>query len=117
LHGTQKACAAAYIKTGEPLDAALHGLRSQHLRRPILAWIGGPSIHQHLSWLYLLGLALPEQLRQPRDVDGDASRLVCGQHLRLPRLGLNVRKFLPVGVPDDITVRRPVGAPWRRDAA
>jgi hypothetical protein len=29
-------------------------------------------------------LALPEQLRQPRDVDGDAPRLVCCQDLRLP---------------------------------
>ena len=35
----------------------------------------------------LRALALPEQLRQPCDVDGDAPRLVGGEHLGLPRLG------------------------------
>jgi hypothetical protein len=70
-------------------------------------------------WI-LAVLALPEQLRQR--VDGDPPRLVLRQHLRLPCLVIvlsrvYVRKLLPVGVPDDITVRRPVGAPGRREAA
>jgi hypothetical protein len=48
---------------------------------------------------------LPEQLRQPRNVDGDPSRLVLRQHLSLPSLsfvvaGVEVGKGLPVGVPD-----------------
>jgi hypothetical protein len=30
--------------------------------------------------------SLPEQLGQPRDVDGDAPRLVSGEHLGLPCL-------------------------------
>jgi hypothetical protein len=36
----------------------------------------------------LVAIRLPEQLRQPHDVDGDPSRLVLGEHLRLPGLGL-----------------------------
>jgi hypothetical protein len=36
---------------------------------------------------------LPERLRQPRDFDGDPSRLVLCQHLRPPRFG-----FAPSGV-------------------
>jgi hypothetical protein len=53
-------------------------------------------------WI-LVALALPEQLGQPRDVDGDAPRLVLRQHFRLQRLRLvlsraDVRKLLPVGV-------------------
>jgi hypothetical protein len=38
----------------------------------------------------VLAIGLPEQFRQPRDVDGDASHLVRGEHLRLPRLVLVV---------------------------
>jgi hypothetical protein len=54
-----------------------------------------------------LALALPEQLRQPRDVDGDAPPLVLGQHLGLQRFGfpfsgIDVRERLIVGVADDI---------------
>ena len=61
-----------------------------------------------------MGLALPEQLRQPRDVDGDPPRFVGGEHLRLPRLGLvvsriDVRDRLPVGVSHDVAARYPVG--------
>jgi hypothetical protein len=37
----------------------------------------------------LLRLALPEEFRQPRDVDGDAPRFVRRQHLRLP---LSIRR-------------------------
>jgi hypothetical protein len=53
---------------------------------------------------------LPERLRQPRDFDGDPSRLVLCQHLRPPRFGLapsgvNVWERLPVGVVNP--VRRP----------
>jgi hypothetical protein len=33
-------------------------------------------------------VALPQQLRQPRDVRRDAPRLVGRQHIGLPRLGL-----------------------------
>jgi hypothetical protein len=55
-----------------------------------------------------IGLGLPEELRQPRDVYGDPSRLVLRQYLRLPRLvlvvaGVDVRKGLPVGVAYDVT--------------
>src|SRR5580658_10286198 len=55
---------------------------------------------------------LPERLKQPRDFDGDPSRLVLRQHLRPPRFG-----FAPSGV--DVCERLPVGAvnPVRRPAA
>jgi hypothetical protein len=33
-------------------------------------------------------IRFPEQLRQPRDVDGDPSRLVGGEHFRLARRSL-----------------------------
>jgi hypothetical protein len=36
----------------------------------------------------LLAFAAPEHLRQPRDVAGDAPRLVCREYLRLPRFGI-----------------------------
>jgi hypothetical protein len=54
-----------------------------------------------------LALALAKQLRQPRDVDGDAPRLVLRQHLGLQRFGftvsgIDVRERLPVGIADDI---------------
>jgi hypothetical protein len=35
---------------------------------------------------------LPERLRQPRDFDGDPSRLVLRQHLRPPRFGFAPRE-------------------------
>jgi hypothetical protein len=46
-----------------------------------------------------------------RDVDGDTSRLVLRQDLRLPCLGIvvagaEVRQRLPIGVPDDIAAVR-----------
>ena len=52
----------------------------------------------------LIAICLPEELGSPGDVDGDPSRLVAGQNLRLPRLGfvlpaVDVRERLPVGVP------------------
>ena len=55
---------------------------------------------------------LPERLRQPRDFDGDPSRLVLRQHHRPPRFG-----FAPSGV--DVCERLPVGVvnPVRRPAA
>ena len=37
---------------------------------------------------HLVALTLPEQLRQPRDIDGDPARLGGGEHLGLQRLGL-----------------------------
>jgi hypothetical protein len=37
-----------------------------------------------------LALALAKQLRQPRDVDGDAPRLVLRQHLGLQRFGFAI---------------------------
>jgi hypothetical protein len=48
-----------------------------------------------------------QQLRQPCDIDGDASCLVLRQHLCLPRLvlvvaGVEVSQRLPVGVSDDV---------------
>ena len=57
-----------------------------------------------------------QQLRQPRDVDGDPPRLVLREHLRLQRFGIvvagvEVRERLPVGIPDDIAARDLVGAP------
>jgi hypothetical protein len=65
-----------------------------------------------------VALALPEQLRQLRDVDGDAARLVRGEHLRLARLALAIARVnegerLPVGVPDSIAARHGVGVPRR----
>jgi hypothetical protein len=64
----------------------------------------------------------PEQLRQPRNVDGDPSRLVLRQQLRLPRLvlvvaGVELRDRLPVGIPDDVTAENLVGAPARGKSA
>jgi hypothetical protein len=52
-------------------------------------------------------IGLPEQFRQPRDVDGYPAGLVLLQHLCLPRFGLvvagvDVGERLPVGVPDDV---------------
>jgi hypothetical protein len=43
-----------------------------------------------IRWLVALGL--PQQLRQPCDVDRDAPRLVEGEHLRLPRFGFVVSR-------------------------
>jgi hypothetical protein len=62
----------------------------------------------------LVGPDLPEQLRQPRDVDGDPSRLVVREHVGLPCLsivvaGVEVREGLTVGVPDDIAAGHRVG--------
>jgi hypothetical protein len=53
--------------------------------------------------LVLVSFDLPEQLGQPCDIDGDPSRLVFGERLRLPGLsfvgaGVKVGKGLPVGV-------------------
>jgi hypothetical protein len=63
----------------------------------------------------------PKQLRQPRDVDGDPSRLVLGQDLGLPCLGIVVAgahedERLSVGVPDDIAAGDRVDPrpPWRQ---
>jgi hypothetical protein len=68
-------------------------------------------------WI-LAALVLPEQLRQPRDIDGNAPRLVLRQHLLgLVLSRIDVRKFLPVGVSHDVAARHLVGAPWRREAA
>ena len=75
-----------------------------------------------------LGLALryhqrlPEQLRQPRDIDGDRSRLVLREYLRLPGLifvvaGVEVGKGPPVGVPDDVAAGHRVSVPGRWEAA
>jgi hypothetical protein len=69
-----------------------------------------------------IAICLPKQLRQPRDVDGDASRLILREHLGLPRLvfvvaGLEVGERLPIGVPDDVAAGHLVGAPGRREAA
>jgi hypothetical protein len=52
-----------------------------------------------------IAIHLPKQPRQPRDVDGDPSRLVLREHLRLTRFGfvlsrVDVRERLPVGVPE-----------------
>jgi hypothetical protein len=73
------------------------------------------------AW-FLVVLAPRKQLGQPRDADGDPSRLVFRQHLRLPRFGfvfagVEVRQRLPIGVPDDVSAGHPVGAPGRREAA
>jgi hypothetical protein len=51
----------------------------------------------------LVPIGLPKQLRQPRDVDGDPSRLILGQDLCLACLGIivarvNVCDRLSVGV-------------------
>jgi hypothetical protein len=69
-----------------------------------------------------LARTLPKQLRQPRNVDRDAPRLVLREHLRLQRLGLglpraDVGERLPVRVPDDIAARNLVRAPGCGEAA
>jgi hypothetical protein len=76
-----------------------------HFRRAVSVW-----------------LALPKQLRQARDVDGDTSRLVLRQDLRLPCLGIvvagvEVRQRLPIGVPDDIAAGYQAGVPGGWEAA
>jgi hypothetical protein len=67
-------------------------------------------------------LALPEQLRQPRDVRRDAACLIFCEHVRLPRLGLglaaiDVGERSCTGVTDAIAARYRVGVPGRREAA
>jgi hypothetical protein len=66
--------------------------------------------------------ALPEQLRQPCDVDGDAARLVLRENLRLScfvfvvaRVDVNER--LAVGVADDVAAGYLVGVPGRRETS
>jgi hypothetical protein len=54
-----------------------------------------------------LALGLSEQLRQPRDIDGDPPCFVFRQHLGLQRSGfavsgIDVRDRLTVGVADDV---------------
>jgi hypothetical protein len=70
----------------------------------------------------LVALRLPQQLRQPRDVDRDAPRLVGGEHLRLPRFvfvlaAVEVGKNLPIGVADNVAAGDLVGMPGRGEAA
>jgi hypothetical protein len=70
----------------------------------------------------LIGPDRPKQLRQPRDVDGDPSRLVIREHLRLSGISLGlptveIRECLPGGVADDVAPGHFVGAPGRRKAA
>ena len=55
------------------------------------------------------------QYRPPRDVDGNSTRFVRGQHLGLQRLGfavsrVNPRERLSIDVTDDIAARDLVGA-------
>jgi hypothetical protein len=64
---------------------------------------------------FVLVATLPEQLRQPRDVDGDRSRLVVREHRCLSgfMLGLStveIRARLPGGVTDNIAAGHLVGA-------
>jgi hypothetical protein len=70
----------------------------------------------------LAGLRPPEQLGQARDVDGDPSRLVLREHLRLPGLGIvvagvKVREGLPIGIPDDMAARHGIGVPGSWEVA
>jgi hypothetical protein len=65
------------------------------------------------------GSRFPEQVRQPRDVEGDPSRLVVREHLRLPCIGLGlptveIRERLPGGITDNIAAGHLVGAPRSR---
>jgi hypothetical protein len=39
-----------------------------------------------------VALTLSEQLRRPRDIDGDPPGLVVRRHLRLPRVGFAVSR-------------------------
>src|SRR5271170_457460 len=62
---------------------------------------------------------LPQQLRQPRDVDGDPPRLVFRENLRLQCFVLSVARVdvcesLSIGVANDIAARNLVWAPGRR---
>jgi hypothetical protein len=47
------------------------------------------SVSQHC--LGSTGIGLPQQLRQPRDVDGDPPRLVLRQHLGLERVAAGLK--------------------------
>jgi hypothetical protein len=72
--------------------------------------------------LGLLSLALPQQLRQPGDVDRNAPRFVLREHVGLPSFGLgcsgiDVGDRLPVRVTDAIAAGYRVGAPGWREAA
>jgi hypothetical protein len=76
--------------------------------------LGGPPVGQIKD--PLVRLSLPQQLGQPRDVDGGRARVVFRQYLRLPGFvlvfaGVDLRQRLPVGVPDDIAARHRIGAP------
>jgi hypothetical protein len=69
-----------------------------------------------------VAVPLPQQLRQPRHVDGNPPRFVLRENLRLPCFvfvvaRIDVRERLPVGVTDDIATRNFVGTPGRREAA
>jgi hypothetical protein len=69
-----------------------------HERRRIgpAVWLDGnattPFLELH-SPPDLAAVGRPGNLRQPRHVDGDPSRLVLRQHLCLPRLGLITREW------------------------
>jgi hypothetical protein len=59
-----------------------------------------------------------QQLRQPRDVDGDPAHLIVREHLCLSGISLGfptveIRDGLPGGIADDIAARYLVGAPGR----
>jgi hypothetical protein len=70
----------------------------------------------------LVALGLPQQLRQPCDVDRDPPRLILREHLCLQSIGrivarLQIGKRLAVGVADDVTARNGVGTPWCGETA
>ena len=63
----------------------------------------------------LVAIRLPEQLRQPRDVDGDPSSFVVREHLCLSGISLGlptveIRERLTGGVADDIAAGHLVSA-------
>jgi hypothetical protein len=68
-----------------------------------------------LTFAGSIGLTFPEQLWQPRDVNGDPSRLVVREHLRLSGISLGlptveICERLTGGVPDDIAAGQPSSA-------
>ena|SRR6266446_1658124 len=76
-------------------------------------------IARNLSGFWALSLSAPQQLRKPRDVDGDAARLVLSENLGLQgiRLGcpaVDIGEGLAVGVAHDVAAWNFLGSPGRR---
>ena len=95
--------------------------RVAHVRQTAEAKINSAAVRPFPAPFDKLRAGSRAILSLPKD-DGDAPRLVGGEHLglhglRFGCLAVHVRQRLPVGVAHDIAVRRLVGAPGRQEAA